>query len=249
MVVQRIPNPLAWVRFLPPLPIGIIMSELSKSLYNDTPIKEWKQILNDNMDYHYCDPMFNSDIFSNVKTVLDIGCGWGGLARELQNKFNLDVTCLSNSPQQIDYIKPDFKTILADADTFKTGLYYDLILYVESICHIKDITLQNISNNTNTIMIHDFVSNRERNYQHFATKVRTRDQYEKLLNDAGFEMTRFHEHPYQQWIKESEFWLNNITPNMSYQIRVLKQFTTNILNGTYSKHNVNCCSIVANKMK
>ena len=55
-----------------------------------------------------------------MKTVLDIGCGWGGLARELRNKFNLDVTCLSNSPQQIDYIGSDFKTILADADTFKT---------------------------------------------------------------------------------------------------------------------------------
>ena len=72
------------------------MSELTKSLYYDTPIEEWKQILNDNMDYHYCNPMFNSDVFSNVKTVLDIGCGWGGLARELRNKFNLDVTTYSD---------------------------------------------------------------------------------------------------------------------------------------------------------
>ena len=70
-----------------------------------------------------------------------------------------------------------------------------------------------------------------------------------IRNDAGFEMTRFHEHPYEQWIKESEFWLNNITPNMSYQMRVLKQFPANIVNGTYRKHNVNCCSIIANKMK
>jgi cyclopropane-fatty-acyl-phospholipid synthase len=41
--------------------------------------------------------------------ILDIGCGWGGLANYMTSKYNVKVTCITISEEQYNFIKNNYK--------------------------------------------------------------------------------------------------------------------------------------------
>nr|C3SBS8.1 RecName: Full=(S)-tetrahydroprotoberberine N-methyltransferase; Short=EcTNMT [Eschscholzia californica]ACO90222.1 tetrahydroprotoberberine N-methyltransferase [Eschscholzia californica] len=84
------------------------------------------------------------------QTVLDIGCGQGGLVLYIAEKYkNCHVTGLTNSKAQANYIEQQAEkleltnvdVIFADVTKFDTDKTYDRILVVETIEHMKNIQL------------------------------------------------------------------------------------------------------------
>ncbi|MCL7043938.1 hypothetical protein MKW94_018995 [Papaver nudicaule] len=86
------------------------------------------------------------------QTVLDIGCGQGGLVFHIAQKYvNCHVTGITNSTAQRNYIMmqiqklnlPNVDIILADVTKFEfeTGKRFDRILVIEAIEHMKNIQL------------------------------------------------------------------------------------------------------------
>ena len=71
--------------------------------------------------------------------VLDIGCGWGGLAHYLSKEVQVDA--ITNSVQQYEYAKKTFPTDrihfhLCDYREFKSGKQYDRIVSVGMFEHV-----------------------------------------------------------------------------------------------------------------
>ncbi|MCL7042397.1 hypothetical protein MKW94_005636, partial [Papaver nudicaule] len=86
------------------------------------------------------------------QTILDIGCGFGGLVLHIAQKYkNCHVTGMTNSTEQRNYIMLQVKklnlsnvdVILADVTKFEfeTEKKFDRILVIEAIEHMKNIQL------------------------------------------------------------------------------------------------------------
>ena len=89
------------------------------------------------MDYSFIPEAVDNPCFSSVSTVLDVGCGWGANIRTLKNKYNIKTTGLTNSLQQFDLLKNE-DIILSDAEDYVPDKEYDLIMFVQSITHMKN---------------------------------------------------------------------------------------------------------------
>ena len=129
-----------------------------KRIYDDISLDVWKKVLNENMDYSFIPEAVDNPCFSSVSTVIDVGCGWGANIRTLKNKYNIKTTGLTNSLQQFDLLKNE-DIILSDAEDYVPDKEYDLIMFVQSITHMKNSVLKNYQSATNKIFITDFVSN------------------------------------------------------------------------------------------
>ncbi|OVA08448.1 Mycolic acid cyclopropane synthase [Macleaya cordata] len=84
------------------------------------------------------------------QTVLDVGCGQGGLVLYIAQKYkNCHVTGLTNSKAQKNYIVmqaeklqlSNVDVILVDVTKYETDKTYDRILVIEAIEHMKNIQL------------------------------------------------------------------------------------------------------------
>ncbi|RZC84718.1 hypothetical protein C5167_047498 [Papaver somniferum] len=84
------------------------------------------------------------------KTVLDIGCGQGGLVLYVAQKYkNCRVTGLTNSKEQVNYILKQAEklglrnvdVILADVTQYESDKTYDQILVIGAVEHMKNIQL------------------------------------------------------------------------------------------------------------
>ena len=82
-------------------------------LYDTSP-EVWKKVIGE--DLHYPRWLGEGDILHNAveylyqfideeSTVLDCGCGWGGPAKAIKRDLHCDVTAITNSPVQYDYIQ------------------------------------------------------------------------------------------------------------------------------------------------
>jgi SAM-dependent methyltransferase len=122
--------------------------------YDNMTPEEWKPILGDDLHYHfgfYEDGMsFEVGLRYAVRRlfplldtgprVLDIGCGWGGPARELAAS-GYDVSCVTNSKRQLGYCRSlGLRTELLDVE--QDGLdglgCFDSVFMMESLEHIFD---------------------------------------------------------------------------------------------------------------
>ena len=79
-----------------------LQQEAAKKYYEDTPISIWEKVFDSDLNYCFGDAISrNPEIFKKVKTVLDVGCGWGGPARKLIREFGCNIEGVTNSqPQQ-----------------------------------------------------------------------------------------------------------------------------------------------------
>ncbi|KAI3926716.1 hypothetical protein MKW92_045440 [Papaver armeniacum] len=84
------------------------------------------------------------------QTVLDIGCGQGGLVLYIAQKYkNCHVTGLTNSKAQVNYLLKQAEklgltnvdAILADVTQYESDKTYDRLLMIEAIEHMKNLQL------------------------------------------------------------------------------------------------------------
>ena len=82
-------------------------------------------------------------------SVLDLGCGWGSVSLYLANKFpKCQITCVSNSSTQIEYIKSycleknitNVTPIKCDINTFTPTKKFDRIISIEMFEHMHNLT-------------------------------------------------------------------------------------------------------------
>ena len=210
----------------------------SLNLYNDVPLETWKQVLNDNMDYHFRDNILSHRVFKNISTVLDIGCGWGGTMRDLKRLYDIEATGLTNSPQQYNYI--GHNVILEDANTWESQDKWDLITFIQSFNHMDDSALLLRGQNTDKFFISDFFVEDKEPYivNDWIMKIRTRDQYESLFDRMGFVIKSFTEFPHSDYESNARFWTDNIVKNRvtnGWQINVLERFCKDVLTGRHKK--------------
>ena len=77
--------------------------------------------------------------------ILELGCGWGSLSLSMARRFpNAEITAVSNSPAQRDYIEqvaasrglPNIRVVTADINLFDPDRQFDRIVSVEMFEHI-----------------------------------------------------------------------------------------------------------------
>ena len=116
------------------------------NFYSENSIDDWKLILGENLHYH-AGSQSDKDIFEQAvknlfcyipkkSKILDCGCGWGGPAKLLINELECDVTGVTISEQQQKFID-QFVVYHADLNQYIPHEYYDIALFVESFCHLK----------------------------------------------------------------------------------------------------------------
>ena len=117
--------------------------------YDDTSPKTWQKVIGEDLHYHV--GWGEGNIFYNAvkhlykfiepkSTILDCGCGWGGTGKVLKRDLNCDVTGVTISKVQSDYINDNnlFSVILEDLHDFKPVHKFDACIFIESFCHLKN---------------------------------------------------------------------------------------------------------------
>jgi len=168
--------------------------------------------------------------------VLDCGCGWGGPARLLIKDLNCDVTGVTVSEQQANYIK-DFKVIHSDLHDLELTEQYDVALFVESYSHLHDpvSVLKNLSFFVDKIIIRDYI-NLQGNFVKYDSKwkmtIGDKSKYTHDLNRAGFTVKNFEIRPHS-YQPEAGLWLNNILQldekDITGQIKLLYEYCNKCL--------------------
>lgn len=213
----------------------------TKKFYDETPIKVWKNVLSEKtyMNYAFGDSIKNNKtIFEGVTTVLDVGCGWGASAQAIKSIApNARVIGLTESKQQADYIGNKFDVILANANECTVNSKYEIVTFIQSITHMKDVAFSNLTKTTNRVFINDFVITNKNDFllnENWVMKIRTIDNWKKLFDENGFEIKMFNVLPLSEYVENSEFWLNNINKyeynNITWQISVLEKLCQAFLN-------------------
>lgn len=126
------------------------------SFYSNESIEEWKQIIGNDLHYHYGYFKGSEDLETGLKQavrnffpyiepgskVLDLGCGWGGPAKMLKTEHNCDVTGVSCSKSQVEYCQSlGLNVLLQDLEQESDNIFaehYDVIFSFEMISHIQD---------------------------------------------------------------------------------------------------------------
>jgi hypothetical protein len=211
--------------------------------YSENPLEVWKIVLGEKMHYHMAvdneeyDPYDYAvmQLFDYIKPnseILDCGCGWGGPARLLKEKLNCNITGVTISEQQYNYIT-DFKVIHSDLHDFVPNEMYNTALFIESYTHLNDPkkVLSNIKNNVNELVIKDFVSDIHRTFPEFKLSVSTYKEHKDNIESAGFEIVQYKTLPFIH------------QPSIDYLINNLNQLPEHELYGHIGELNKLCSFI------
>lgn len=121
----------------------------AQSLYDETPIQDWQRLLGQyDLHYHFGCSGSDPNPFINAliriapwigESVLDLGCGFGGPARWL-NQQGRQVTAISHSQAQLNWIQqtPGINTLWMDLNDPKDLPRAHTALMVESFSHIRE---------------------------------------------------------------------------------------------------------------
>jgi cyclopropane fatty-acyl-phospholipid synthase-like methyltransferase len=183
--------------------------------------KLWKAILGEKMHYHYAvyskvnDPFDQAIInlfpfIQNKSKVLDCGCGWGGPGRLIQKKLDCEVTGITISKSQYEYIQ-DFKVLYEDLETFAPDKKYDVAIFIESYTHLQESSsmLKRFYNNVDSILIKDFVAPYEEEIPKWKMRIRTKSLFIQELKNAGYQIKEYYE--IENFFQPAiDFWMENL---------------------------------------
>ena len=157
--------------------------------------------------------------FINEKSsVLDCGCGWGGTGKVLKRDIGCEVTGVTISQVQSDYISDNnlFPVVLSDLHDYIPNKVYDVCLFVESFCHLKSPqkVLSNISNSTDKIILREYhmKSNEhpKRYVDNWLMNIYHIDEICSFFGELDFKLTYEEEHYNYSLEPTVEYWLQNL---------------------------------------
>lgn len=200
--------------------------------YSEDSIETWKTILGEDMHYHhgYKNPNDENenpmefcvrDIYPLIKeksTILDCGAGWGGPAKMFQRDLLCDVSCLTISKSQSDYLKSiGFKTFHVNFDFFIPTENYDYAIFFESLCHSENQmqVFKNLSSNVNAIIVRDCFTKEKYSYDYpdFKMQIHSLNQMINNLESVGFRCKVWSLKQIKPFISTIEFWKDRLSAN------------------------------------
>ena len=198
-----------------------------EEFYSDESIDVWKKVIGQDLHYHI--GWGDGDIFYNAieylyqfigenKKVLDCGCGWGGTGKVLQRDTNCDVTGITNSSTQYQYIKNNISmnVELIDLHDYSSEDKYDVAIFIESYCHLTnpEKVLYNIANVTNKIILREYHLKTNEYPKGYVDKW-FMNLYRKVelimsMKNIGFNLIHEEEHYHYALESTLSLWYNNI---------------------------------------
>jgi hypothetical protein len=200
--------------------------------YSDVPLEIWKQILDDDMHYHFGIKYKDENPFEVAvkilykfikpnSTILDCGCGWGAPAKMLIRDMGCIVDGVTISKQQYDFIK-EFPVYHKDLHDFIPSKKYDTALFLESFTHLKDcnVVLNNLNNFVDEIVIKDYVSTETHSIPEWNMNIFSKEFYYNVIeNNFNYE------------IKYYKQYKNAVFPSVFYWFDKIKKIPKNKLVG------------------
>ena len=195
--------------------------------YDDTLPEIWKKVIGNDLHYHVGwgegDILYNAvkhlyQFIDKKSSVLDCGCGWGGTGKVLKRDMDCEVTGVTISQVQSDYISDNnlFPVVLSDLHDYTTDNIYDVCLFVESFCHLKSPqkVLSNISNVTDKIILREYhmKSNEhpKKYVDNWLMNIYHIDEICSFFGELDFKLTHQEEHYDYSLEPTVEFWLQNL---------------------------------------
>lgn len=123
------------------------------NFYSQDSISEWKQIIGEDLHYHFGYFSGSEDLETGLKQtvrnfypyinpgsrVLDIGCGWGGPSKMLSQERQCSVVGTTISVEQAKYCQNiGLNVRTQDVETTEIDGDYDLVFMLEVLSHIRD---------------------------------------------------------------------------------------------------------------
>ena len=226
--------------------------------YDDTSPKTWQKVIGEDLHYHV--GWGEGNIFYNAvkhlyqfiepkSTILDCGCGWGGTGKVLKRDLNCDVTGVTISKVQSDYINDNnlFTVILEDLHDFKPVRKFDACIFIESFCHLNEPTkvLNNLVGHTNKFILREYhlkADNISKKYfDSWLMNIYSKKELTSSFKELDFKLTYFEEHYDYALEPTLDLWLHNLSKIdriektkhielLEFSARYLKQHKEQILN-------------------
>ena len=195
--------------------------------YDDTSPEIWKKVIGNDLHYHVGwgdgDILYNAvkhlyQFIDKKSSVLDCGCGWGGTGKVLKRDLDCEVTGVTISQVQSDYISDNnmFPVVLSDLHDYTPDKIYDVCLFVESFCHLKSPqkVLSNISDSTNKIILREYhmKSNEhpKKYVDNWLMNIYHIDEICSFFGELDFKLTYEEEHYDYSLEPTVEYWLQNL---------------------------------------
>lgn len=195
--------------------------------YDDTLPETWKKVIGNDLHYHVGwgdgDILYNAvkhlyQFIENKSSVLDCGCGWGGTGKVLKRDMDCEVTGVTISQVQSDYISDNnlFPVVLSDLHDYTPDKTYDVCLFVESFCHLKSPrkVLSNISESTNKIILREYhmKSNEhpKKYVDNWLMNIYHIDEISSFFGELDFKLNYKEEHYDYSLEPTVEYWLQNL---------------------------------------
>ena len=195
--------------------------------YDDTSPEIWRKVIGNDLHYHVGwgdgDILYNAvkhlyQFIDKKSSVLDCGCGWGGTGKVLKRDIGCEVTGVTISQVQSDYISDNnlFPVVLSDLHDYTPDKIYDVCLFVESFCHLKSPqkVLSNISNVTDKIILREYhmKSNEhpKKYVDNWLMNIYHIDEICSFFGELDFKLTYEEEHYDYSLEPTVEYWLQNL---------------------------------------
>lgn len=196
-------------------------------LYDDTSPEVWKKVIGNDLHYHVGwgegDILYNAvkhlyQFIDKGSKVLDCGCGWGGPAKVLKRDLHCDVTAVTNSPVQYDFITDNVPVdvILCDLQDYRPTKKYDCGIFIESFCHLKnpEQVIENIKESCDKIIVRDYIL-KEQNYptkylDNWLMTIYYHEEITSVFENQGYRLT-YEENHYKEGLNPTvNYWLSNL---------------------------------------
>ena len=198
-----------------------------KEFYDNTSPVIWKKVIGEDLHYHLGwgegNILYNAieylyQFIDRDSIVLDCGCGWGGPAKVIQRDLNCDITGVTISKVQYDYIKSNIpiKVEHIDLHNYHPTDRFDICLFIESFCHLSNPgkVLYNISESTDRIILREYHLKTNQYPKSYVNRwfmnIYRKEELISLMEQFNFKLVYQEEHYDYALEPTLDLWYNNI---------------------------------------